>query len=220
MKTKNYVLLLLIILPILGFAQTKEKKNGFLFENFTQGTMVYKEGATSKSKFNYHVGLEKMLFLNNENKILQLANPSIVNHIKIGDRIFEHIKDGIFYEKISVNNLLLYIRWHSKMTSKGREGAYGTKSHTSSTGYLDRITDKGETFELNSNEEFEMESLNFFFLKINNKFQRFSSVDSLAKLFKNHKEEISKYLKEQNYNFKDIEDVKKAVQYCSQFIEN
>lgn len=60
---------------------------------------------------------------------------------------------------------------------------------------------------------------NSYFLKIKGKFQKFNSFDSLAKIFKKHELEIKEQLKESNFDFKNIEDVKKAVEYCSQFVE-
>lgn len=47
----------------------------------------------------------------------------------------------------------------------------------------------------------------------------FYALHSLAKLFKENENEIKKYLKEQNFDFKNIEDIKKAVGYCSQYMQ-
>ena len=90
-------------------------------------------------------------------------------------------------------------------------------STTSAITSVSVINKEGRAIPLNVSEKFNYKPDNFYYIKINNTQKRFSSPDSLAKLFKVHKEEIKKYIKENKLDFDNPEDIKSAVEYCSQY---
>ncbi|MDR2948408.1 MAG: hypothetical protein LBV71_04290 [Prevotella sp.] len=218
---KNRCFLLFFILPVLILAQTQgDFEKRYIYDQFTSGRVVYKDGGGSNGLFNYDTVLERLLFVS-EDKILEISNPSDVAFVKIDDRTFEHIKGGIFYEKILVNNdNAFYIQWKSKLKSKGKKEGYGMTSNTSAvTSWEDVYTGHSPVVKLNVNEDLFVDSNNSYYLKIKNSYKKFYSLDSLAKLFKGREEEIKGYLKDQNLNFKKLNDIKKAIEYCSQYME-
>lgn len=222
MKNKYYIFLCILIFPIFLTAQ-EELDQRYLFDKFEKSRVVYKKGGVSGAFFNYNILTGKLVFLSDDATIMELANPSLISTVDIGGRIFEQVKGSDFYEKIklSSDDLPLYIKWHSSLVTKGKTGAYGVKSvNTSSVEKASLNQDNdGRIFELKVDKDIVMNPKNTFFLKIDNKFQKFSSPDSLAKLFKGHENQIKEYLKIQNLDFKNVEDVKKAVEYCSQFLK-
>ncbi len=196
------------------FAQD-EGYRGYLFDNFEKGKVIYTKGGISKGDFNYDTLIERMLFITADSTVYELAEPSIINRVEIGDRIFEHVKNGLFYEQIVVGNMNLYVRRFSNLLSEGKPGAYGTKSNTVAVELIGQHASGGKFYKLRVDEDFKVKYNNSYFLKLKNKFQRFSSFDALVKLFKGHEAEIKDYVKVENLNFNNIEDIKKAVLFCS-----
>ena len=217
MEKKYNLFLLLFILPIALSAQGL-LGNGYLFDKFEDGKAIMKSGQTSKALFNYNTILEKLLFMS-DNEMLELANPEQVVLVNINNRIFERVKNSLFYERIQVGSGTLYIRWKSSSISKGKKGAYGQTYSTSSIDNVNQINSAGNAVKLKSTEEFDLVVRNAYYLKIDNKFKEFKSPDSLSKLYKGHEDEIKKYIKEQKLDFVNIEDIKKAVEFSESFIK-
>jgi hypothetical protein len=219
MKTKStFLLCFLLILPTLIFAQ-EEKGNGYLFKDFEKGKVFYKTGGSTQGQFNYNILNEKILFLSDNSTVLELANVDDVAIVQINGRTFDHIRDGLLYEKIKTGDTDLYVRWNAKTVQDGKTGAYGQKSNTSSISNVSQITDNGALIQLRVEDQFTLKPNNSYYLKIDKKFKRFSSVDSFAKLFKGHEAEIKDYAKIEKINFNNVDDLKKLVAYSAQFMK-
>lgn len=217
MKNKYYFLLLSIIFSVSMSAQKIQIK--YIFDEFRQGKLVHKRGDTHYAPFNYDIVDQRLMFMSADSTMLEIAEPEEVSFVNIDGRIFEHIKGTFFYERINLGNCIFYIQWKAKLISIGKKGAYGTTSNTSSISSINRISSNGQMLELKVAEEFDLKPENRYFLKIKNSLKRFYSADTLAKLFKGHEEDIKKYIQENNLSFNNIENIKSAVEYCSQYME-
>lgn len=215
---KNYVFILLSLLVSLNLYSQKDLGYVYLFENFQEGSAVYRTGSKSKSLFNYELISGKIHFKEN-NTILEIAYPAIIKYITIGDQTFEYINENEFYEKIDLGDIDLYIKHKAALISKGKNAGYGGRSQTTAIDNINQISSTGGfIYKLNVDEDFNIKDENKYFLKINGKFKRFNSVNSLAKLFKNDENKIKTDLSKENLNFNKLDDIKKAVKYCEQFI--
>jgi len=196
---------------------SQEKYPGFLFDNFEDGKAIYKKNdRVTYNNLNYDTMTEKMLFMLSDGAILELYHPELFSYIEIGNHIFEYISNGMFYEKINIGDHYFYIRWKTRGISEGKDAAYGTKSSTGSIQNVSQIVSSGNIYQLRSTENFRLEADNSYYLKIKNKFKRFGSFKSLAKLFKEHENQINIFVNEKQLDFNDIEDIRKAVAYCFQ----
>jgi len=215
MKTRHlYIAFLFLIASISVNAQTV-----YVFDEFKDGKIVHKKGDVVYAKFNYDTTGERMMFLSDDNTILELANPGEASFVTIDGRIFEHIKGSIFYERINYDDMTYYIQWKCKVMSKGKASGYGTTSLTSSISSINSINDGGRSVKLDIAEDFTSLQDNLYYLKIKNSQKRFYSADTLAKLFKGNEDAIKQYVKDNNLVFNNTDDVKKAVEYCQQFIK-
>lgn len=218
MKNKYLLLSLFFSLFLVSLKLQAQEDNVYIFDEFKNGKVVYKNGAVVYAKLNYDPLNQRMLFLSpSDNSLLEIVNPSDISYINIEGRMFEQIKGNLFYERINYNDLILYIQWRSKAISEGKPSGYGTTSTTSAITSVSVINKEGRTIPLNVSEKFNYKPDNFYYVKINNTQKRFSTPDSLAKLFKAHKKEIKKYIKENKLDFDNPEDIKSAVEYCSQY---
>lgn len=218
MKNKYLLLSLFFSLFFVSLELQAQEDNVYIFDEFKNGKAVYKNGAVVYAKLNYDPLNQRMLFLSpSDNALLEIVNPSDISYINIEGRMFEQIKGNLFYERINYNNFIFYIQWRYKAVSEGKPSGYGMTSTTSAITSVSVINKEGRTIPLNVSEKFNYKPDNFYYIKINNTQKRFSSPDSLAKLFKVHKEEIKKYIKENKLDFDNPEDIKSAVEYCSQY---
>ncbi|MBN9300836.1 MAG: hypothetical protein KH100_11470 [Dysgonomonas mossii] len=218
MKNKYLLLSLFFSLFWVSLELQAQEDNVYIFDEFKNGKAVYKNGAVVYAKLNYDPLNQRMLFLSpSDNALLEIVNPSDISYINIEGRMFEQIKGNLFYERINYNNFIFYIQWRYKAVSEGKPSGYGMTSTTSAITSVSVINKEGRAIPLNVSEKFNYKPDNFYYIKINNTQKRFSSPDSLAKLFKVHKEEIKKYIKENKLDFDNPEDIKSAVEYCSQY---
>ena len=218
MKNKYLLLSLFFSLFLVSLELQAQEDNVYIFDEFKNGKAVYKNGAVVYAKLNYDPLSQRMLFLSpSDNALLEIVNPSDISYINIEGRMFEQIKGNLFYERINYNNFIFYIQWRYKAVSEGKPSGYGMTSTTSAITSVSVINKEGRTIPLNVSEKFNYKPDNFYYIKINNTHKRFSSPDSLAKLFKVHKEEIKKYIKENKLDFDNPENIKSAVKYCSQY---
>jgi hypothetical protein len=212
MKTRLKLFFLLLLTSTFLLAQ--KQNNPYLFDTFKRGKIIYKKGDPVEANFNYDTAREILVFLDTDSVVMEIDNTSNMAALSIDNRIFEHIGKGTFYERIPIDDSFLYVRWQSKRISEGRTGAYGTRSPTSSISSIGQYNGPGGVVRLKDTEEFSYSPSNYYYLKINNKFKRFSSDDSLFKLFKGREDEIKKYIEEENINLKNIDDIKKIVAFC------
>lgn len=159
------------------------------------------------------------MFISPDSTILEIANPEEMSFAYIEGRIFEHIKGTTFYERLDIGGSRLYIQRKSKPISKGKTGAYGMPSQSTAISSISSINDVGLNLKLKIAEEYEIKQENTYYLKRKNSLKRFYSADTFAKLFKGHENEIKKYVKENNLDFDNLEDIKTVVEYCSQYIQ-
>ena len=210
-------MLIMCVIPIITFAQRDNYV--YLFDDFLSGQAVTKQNSVSRSKFNYDISTGKVHFLEN-GEVMILSDPDGIASVTIGEHHFINIGNGRFYEKINLEKINLFIDWKGAQVSQGSNTGYG-KSQTTSSVYTDKYYSKTDVRSNDLSITIDYMTLlnNNYYLKFENKYKRFNSLKSLAKLFNGHEKEIMEGLKNENLNFKEVPDVVKAVKYCSQFLQ-
>ena len=215
---KKLIIFLAVLFSLSVSAQT-ERKEGMLFPEFQDGIVVFDDASRAKSTFNYYTIGEKMFYYDEDRKeVLTFANPSNIIGITIGDRFFEKATGNAFYERIKVGKDYFYIRWTSRVVSIGKKGAYGTRSQsTGITNYqMNDNVSRGDLAKF-TQEDGTRNDMDFeFYLKINGTFRKFNSAKSLSKLIGGHLQELENFVRENNIDFKNSEDVAKLVAYAKE----
>ena len=196
------------------FAQ-EELSNGYVFPDFENGNVFFRNGRHSSAFLNYNKLTQEMLFLDESKNIMKIANPTEVLVVVIGERRFLPVSSkGVFYEEIQVENGSFFVQYIANMISEGKAAAYGGYSQTSSVTSLGSMQDGfGNTFKLTPNEKFRMKHQNAYYLLLGKNYKVFNSSKSLAKLFKGQELKIEEFAKEHSINFTNIEDITKIVEY-------
>lgn len=218
MRRKIVLFFLAFVLSSTLLAQ--HKGTPYLLDVFEQGTLFYKDGSIGESLFNYNTVAEKLVFVSSDSTVLEVANPFTTSVAKIGDRIFEHVKNGSYYERVEVaDNVFMYIRWHSELLPDGKTGPYGVKNTASSVDNKTSMYTPSGFTGLSVDESYVVDSKNFYYVKVKNKLKNISNVSNFVKLFKDNKEEIEDYIKTENLDWNSFEDMKKAVVYASKYLK-
>lgn len=216
---KRQILLLILLSISFTLSAQKEINFTYLYDDFQGGEVKFKSGNTVPGVFNYELVTGKIHFKDNNNTVLELANPETVEFINIGENVFVHIKGSTFYQKIDLENIDLYIKHTGSILSKGKHAGYGGYSQTASIDNITELEGPNNFTKLNNNEIYDVNKRNFFYIKVNGKFKQIYSAGSLAKLFKEHESEIKDAVKEENIDFNKIEDVAEAVRFCGELLE-
>lgn len=214
---KCLILLLICLLPLAYVsAQTSNSDVNeiFLLKDFENGVVNFKSGHSTKAKLNYGTIGQRMYFMDNESSVLVLTNTEDISTVNIAGRLFEHSKNGQFYEKIPIGDSYMYIDWKIKVIT-AKIGAYGTKDNTSAIANLSSFgSDYGRIYIFEIPEKIKTISSNSYLIKVNGKFKKFYSFKELAKILKLEKGVMDSYIKQENLDFKNIEDIKKGVEFA------
>ena len=207
MKTKkNLIPLFLSLLSICTFAQTNDITNQkftnssqFLFNEFTNGDVYFKNGNITSEELNYNVFFQEIWFIR-YNKSLILKNFDEINSVNINSSTFIMHKEKI-YEEIFISNNLSIIKYRkiNYESASNNKGAYGTSTETSATENWGNLVVKvaGVTkypnVQAENDIEFKME-IKYFILKENETYPL--TKKKLFKLFPEKEEQIKNYIKD------------------------
>lgn len=203
-----------LLLCLAGVA-AKAQSPIYLFDDFTDGTVVLKNRSVVKTKFNLDIFHDKFLYKDGD-QIMEMTDFSNVATVMIGERTF--IPQGkSLYEVIEItpeNNLL--VKWHRKKNPMGKKGAYDQLVHGSSTQSLDPEYYSPSLSKRGGEEVMNTISENKYGLFMNGNFRTFTDKRSFLKLFPGRKDALETAIDEQHLLFSDFEDVVTLVKIAVQ----
>lgn len=218
MKLRGFAFFMLLIglsiSSVDAFAQTAGSR--MFFSDFTNGTVLFKDGTKTTALLNYDTFEEQMIFKNG-NEIMALASPELISSIEINDHTFEWLEGDVFLEKIDTATVIIYKRNRNQLMSKGKGTAFGGVSNTSSVqpvNNLPRGYDKQGT-ELSVNEDFELMPDNLYYTKAKTGFKSLASSKQFCKAFGGDKKDVTKYIQTNKMNLQNVDDVLQLIEYCT-----
>jgi hypothetical protein len=219
MKSMKTIKLCICLCTLLGFNSLfaqKQADYAFLFPQFEKGFVVFKNGTRTPALLNYSTFNQEMMFLDDENQMMEFANLPAIHSVIIGDRRFFPVSSKrSFCEEINTENGSFYIQYNAYMISKGKETAYGGYSQTTSASAVGSIEiNQSRRVMLESGEKFGMKRDEFYFIKTGNSFKRFYSAKTLGKLFKGYAPMIDAFAKEKSIDFTNYDDIVTIVDYA------
>ncbi|GHT77032.1 hypothetical protein AGMMS50262_17050 [Bacteroidia bacterium] len=225
-----YLIFLFCISPL--FAQGHASRD-LIFPQYEEGTALLKDGTKAKGFYNYSMTKSQIQYLDDNGIVMTFANPQEVSVVTISDRVFENTPKG-FLERVPVGDGFYYIDWHIKLVSVGKKTAYGSLSQSASANNYVVSADQPEVPTTNVSPMYWSYSPNThnsspqavvngimvqyddgvkafadcsYFLKINGQFKKFDSAKSLSKILGCCQEELQAFVKKENVNFKNPQDV-------------
>ena len=186
----------------------------FLFEEFTDGVVTFKDGRAISAKLNYNTALDQMQFKDANNEILYIGEPEKVIKVVIAKRSFIFVKN-YFVELLSEGPVSLCLRIHQTRNAV-KIGAYGGESSLSSISSLSSVTlNDGQSTKLSANEKVRFKSDLIFYVMNNGKTKIVLNQNELLKCFPSSKDQLKQELEKQQTKFTSVQSVKMIVDWIN-----
>ncbi len=200
---------------------TAASKAVYQFNGFKDGTVYFKNGKHIKAKLNYNYLHGAIEFINVTKDTLVMTNKGRIDYIALEENIFYTQEDHGDTELVaSFDNILL--------TKKTYLVAKGNKANASEQKYMANpeagtptsllISNQGGEFRWQNNTvkpDYKFKTA-YYFIDRNHLFH-VAKRANLLKVFDKNKSELADYLKQNDINFNDEEQLKKVLQFCSTF---
>lgn len=201
-----------VLLFLTGLSATAQRPI-YLFDDFTEGTVVLKNRSVVKTKFNLDIFHDKFLYMDGD-QIMEMTDFSNVSTVLIGDRTFVP-QGNHLYEVIELDpEHSLLVKWHRKNNPMGKKGAYDQITHASSTQSLDPNYYSPSVNERGGKDEMRTVTENKYGMLSNGKFRTFTDKRSFLKLFPDRKAELDAFIDEQHLLFTNVDDVVTVARYA------
>ena len=198
-----------------------DKSVQYAFDEFTDGTVLYKDGSRSKAKMNYNylVGEMQFMDLSSSNKVLSLANISDVVMVTISDEQFIPLGSDLeFMQLITKGDVRLAAKRKGKARSMGKKGAMGITNPTSRVVSLTEYATDNEVRHVEAAEDMKISIDNTYYLYGGEK-NGVTQIKGVKAYLKNYPKDkstlIEQYAKDNKVNFYNEKDLIKLTEYCN-----
>lgn len=217
----TFLLLLLISLNAHLTAQDSVSLNDrftnsaqFLLNDYINADIYLKNGEITNTDINYNIFFQEIWYKNN-NQYFVIDEPNKIDYIEFANFNLVIINNKI-YETIAYSNkykILKYREINFESINKNN-GVYGTSTTTASADYLTTfITRPDGINNIKSESEKEFELLNRYYISDNKGNIHNLTKRRLYSLFKNDKDSIKTYFKENNINLQNEKDIIELFRY-------
>lgn len=186
----------------------------FLDANFMLGKIIFKDGASSPQKLNYHYASNSISFMNDKGEFFTLTDLGTVEMITYGNRSFVPINKSNIAELIKTfdNGSMLLLERKAKV--RKMDGAYGSSSTTASTTNLSSAPSMGIYDRIEPENALKPKVREVFILMRDGKKHTISRLKSLRNIFKPKWDEIRAYDKQHNPDLKRADDLIALLEFC------
>jgi len=204
-----YLLLFAYIIAIHPvIAQEKYQKiSPFLFEEFLEAEVFFKDGSRYIETMNYNLLSGKFCFIDSKTREIQdVSNPQDIALVKLAGRVFYQEKKGVV-EVVPITPPL-FVQYKALIRKESNRGAYGTTSETSSIHTYGGFTVNGSRYELRKEELVIGKRYQHYWLEKNGKRKAFKNFKQFLKLYPEHKVALEQFIKENQLDIDNVEHVK------------
>ena len=182
----------------------------YVFDSFQAGKVKMKTGEWFDQKLNYNTVTGEMIF-EEKGKYLAIKEPSQVDTVFIASRKFIPV-DKVFYELVFNGNYPLCQEFTAKLNEPGASIGYGNASATTNAVSINLLRRNGQAYEMKLPDEYlVIPSFTFWILK-DGKYQKAGNAKQLTAIFPGKKQWINDFIKTNNTDFLNRNDVLLLVQ--------
>ena len=202
---------LTVLIPILGLSVlgAQEKQTRYLFPEFTDSYIYYKDGRVFQVPTNYDLFENKFVFIDKDNEKKEFSDPNMIVSVKADNRTFIPISGNEAAEVMQTEPRILVQYIGNKRIKK--DLTFGGKTETASVdSYSNLIYGTGE-YDKNTvliNIDYQ------FYVEKDKRLKQFSTKKQFLKLFSKQKKELKKYIDENNVDFGSIDQVVKLCNHA------
>lgn len=208
----TYIGLIILLSGISINTKGQNTNHHFIFDQFREATVLYKNQKRTHATLNYNKATEEMIYTSQEGKNMALYPIDQIDTIYFDKRKFIPV-DNRFYEVLIQSRYTLYASYRCRMSVQAQNIGYGTSS-TTAIDNISSLNTSGEIYQLKLPENYKAEPYVWYYIEINNELNKFSKAKELTKLFPNLKKEITLFIKENRIK-SNTQDIVEIVQYIS-----
>lgn len=182
----------------------------YVFDSFQPGKVKMKTGEWFDQKLNYNTVTGEMIF-EEKGKYLAIKEPSQVDTVFIAGRKFIPV-DKVFYELVLNGKYSLFQEFTAKLNEPGASIGYGNASASTNAVSINLLRRNGQAYEMKLPDEYlVVPSFTFWILKDGN-YQKAGNAKQLIAVFPAKKQWINDFIKTNNTDFLNRNDVLTLVQ--------
>ena len=185
----------------------------YLFPQFTEGTVLMKDGKRNTIPLNFNSLTEEMVF-KGSSKVLAIVKGEIelVDTVYIKERKFV-VSGDKFVELLYKKGCELYAEHKCSVVAPGKPGPFGTTSQTSSTTTVSSLYAGGSVYALSLPDGYTTRPYIYYWIKKNGELNKFVNIRQLQKFYQDKKDLYKAWDKEHEVKFNDQESIANLVKY-------
>ena len=184
------------------------------YPQFVFGKVFFKPGDSSTGRLNYNRLVDQMQFIDFKGDTLNIADPGTIKSISINTDLFYY--DNGYVKLIKENNSIkLAAKQTLRFADKQKGGAYNTTSSTSAITTYSSFSIEGKVYNVIPTEDMILKKQTQYYF--GDKYNHFvlANKKNLLRLFSKQNGALTAYLKENDVDFTNREDLEKLLQYLA-----
>lgn len=179
------------------------KKEEYRYPEFMKARVYFNNGDSAGGMLNYNYLQHAMMFIDDKNDTVAIADEKNINYVKIGTDTFFY--DNGFYQLIaSSSTAKLAVKYVLKTSGPQKTGAYGFAAPTADVeSWIDYKNFTNQ--KLGINEEFVFVRQKIYYVSGSKKHFVEANSKNISRLFP--KKDVNTYIKENKLNLNDEKDV-------------
>lgn len=191
-----------------------DETSQFIFDSFSKGSVLMKNNTTQIAILNYNTVTETIVYEEN-GELFDLVNTDLVDTVYLQNSKFIPV-GKVFHEVVEAASLPIFIQHKRKLFAPGKNVGYGQTSELAASYSLSSIEHAGGRNELTIPSNYRIANDNVYWIRKDNKKVSFSNVKQLQRIFPNKGREIAVFMKTENLQLKEKDDLIKIINYCTQ----
>ncbi len=215
MKTKIRILILAFLLPVCITAQTGKDNSKYLFEEFQDSYIYYKDGRVFSVPLNFDLAKGIYVFIDENKEENEFIDPDQVIAMHVKERIFL-MSRGRATEVIQAEPK--FHVFYTALKKKAPSGiSYGGTSETASVDSYTRLGGKGLISGIQSDNRIVADVSKSYEVRMGKRDRSFYNQRSFVRLFpKDKRAAIDTYIEEKEVDFNSTEQVLELYQYATE----
>ena len=184
------------------------------YPQFVAGKVFFKSGDSTVAKLNYHRFLDEMHFIDLKGDTLSIANAAMIRFIRINDDVF-YYDNGYVKLLKDTNGIKLAAKQTLRLSGKDKIGGYGMANPTSAIDSYGTLIDQKGIHNMIPREDITLTKKTQYYF--GDKYNRFvlATRKNLLQQFSKQGRTLNAYLKENNVNLNNSEDLQKLLQFLA-----
>lgn len=187
----------------------------FLFDDFTESTIVYRDGRQFKAKLNFSLLVNRFIFIDetDDNNLKEFGEPDKIAVVKAGERTFLMNRNGTAKEVLQTQPPIT-VQYKGKVKGEGKNAGYGGKSETSAIESRSTLYSGGQLHKLEGEKRIVYGIDKTYQIEKDKKTRTFISAKQFLKIYPKIKEQLETYIAENKVDFSSVEQVLALYNYA------